>query len=133
MTTTLPLPFGRAARFMLRGWQQHAFAATVLLLAARRLHGTFNAPFFFDDEALILTNPSLHSRWSARSPPSDTGTTVVGRPVPGLPARHRIAALYADVGRRADAIRQLEEILAADPQSPAAREAFERLGGGRRE
>lgn len=59
------------------------FAAVVLAAAAMLAYGNgLGAPFVFDDELAIVSNPSLRSLWTAWSPPPElTGLPVSGRPV----------------------------------------------------
>jgi Flp pilus assembly protein TadD len=63
-------------------WRTPLFAALVIAAAAlAAYHNSFAVPFVFDDEPSILANPSIHSLWSAWSPPVNGGITVAGRPL----------------------------------------------------
>ena len=47
-------------------------------------HNSFGVPFLFDDEKAILANPTLDSLGRALVPPTDSGSTVSGRPLLNL-------------------------------------------------
>lgn len=53
---------------------------------AAAYHGTWQAPFVFDDEAAILGNPTIRTLWPLTVPlaPPAGGLPVSGRPIPNL-------------------------------------------------
>jgi len=69
-------------------WPRAALAATILALAAFvAYHGTFSAPFIFDDLPGIVRNPTIRQLWPIGDvlwPTQATGTSVVGRPIVNL-------------------------------------------------
>jgi tetratricopeptide (TPR) repeat protein len=66
-----------------RGLAPALGAATAVLLGVLAYHGTFRAPFVFDDLPSIVDNPTIRTWWPPWAPflPPALGTTVGGRPV----------------------------------------------------
>ncbi len=60
-------------------------APCILILAiALAYHNTLAVPFLFDDVHAIAENPTLDPVWRSLVPPSDSGSTVSGRPLLNL-------------------------------------------------
>jgi tetratricopeptide (TPR) repeat protein len=71
---------------------QIVLAGAFLVLAALgAYHNIFSAPFVFDDIPAIVENASIRSLREALSPPTEKGTSAIGRPVYNL----SLAANYA--------------------------------------
>lgn len=59
-------------------------AGLLAVLVGLAWHNSFHVPFLFDDEQAIVANPTLDSFATALIPPTDSGSTVSGRPLLNL-------------------------------------------------